>query len=104
MSSFHVLTSIRNYPFILTVLIVQKVVGAWNWYQVEAALEAIAIGCLGGRTPGKDKPWTKEEITVFCAMARAEMKNPAVHGQYDLYVSPQHSERVDDFISNANVA
>ena len=59
--------------------------GAWNYYQLEAGLEGMAIGCLV-RTPGKDKVWTQEEIMVLCAQARAEMKDPRIHSLCDLYV------------------
>lgn len=74
---------ITDTPFSLS----QKKVGAWNYYQLEAGLEGMAIGCLA-RTPGKEKEWSQEEIIVLCARARAEMKDPAVHGLFYLYVSP----------------
>ena len=54
---------------------------------MDAALEGQAIGCLV-RTPGKEKVWSPEEITVLCAQARAEMKDPRIHAQAALYVAP----------------
>ena len=62
-----------------------KKVGAWNWHQVDNGLEGMAIGCLA-RGSGDQKPWTMEEITELCALARTELKNPGIHGQYDFYV------------------
>lgn len=62
-----------------------KQIGVWNYLQFEAGMEGIAIGCLA-KTPGEEKAWTMDEINVLVAQARADMKNPKVHAQYDFYV------------------
>lgn len=32
--------------------------------------------------------WSKEEVDVLVAQTRADAKNPKIHAQFDLYVSP----------------
>lgn len=55
----------------------------WNYLQLEAGLEGIGIGCLI-KSPATTKPWTFEEVNVLLGKTRADMKNPRLHGQYDL--------------------
>ncbi|KAL1953535.1 hypothetical protein VTO42DRAFT_2633 [Malbranchea cinnamomea] len=62
-----------------------KRVGAWNYYQFDRGMDGMAIGTLL-RNTGTKRPWTMEEIQVLMAHCRAEMKNPKVHGQFEMYV------------------
>ncbi|KAH0846300.1 putative methyltransferase [Fonsecaea pedrosoi] len=58
-----------------------KQVGICNYLQFQAGMEGIALGCLA-RTAGD--PWSIEEVQVLLAETRRDMKNPKIHGQYDL--------------------
>jgi len=56
-----------------------KEVGIWNLHQLLQGLDAFSfrllIEVLG---------WTKEEVIVFLAGVRKDLKNPNVHGYYNL--------------------
>ncbi|OAP61314.1 hypothetical protein AYL99_03515 [Fonsecaea erecta] len=58
-----------------------KQVGICNYLQFQAGMEGIAIGCLVRTEPD---PWSIEEVQALLAEARRDMRNPKIHGQYDL--------------------
>ena len=57
-----------------------KKVGTYNLLQMQTAIEGICLGTL----PNAPQPWTEEEIQVFLAQIRSDMRNPRIHSQYDL--------------------
>ena len=61
----------------------QKQIGAFNQLQLEQGLEGLTIGMLTQRTPTEDA-WSMEEVQVLLAEVRQDLKNPKLHGQFDL--------------------
>lgn len=57
-----------------------KKIGAYNLLQMETAIEGICLGTL----PHAPQPWSDEEIQVFLTQIRKDLRNPRIHGQYDL--------------------
>lgn len=51
-----------------------KEVGYWYYMNLEVGLEGLLMALL---TRGLG--WTKEEVMVFCAKVRPELKNPKIH-------------------------
>lgn len=51
-----------------------KEVGYWYYMNLQVGLEGLLMGLL---TRGLG--WTRDEVTVFCAKIRLEMKNPKIH-------------------------
>jgi hypothetical protein len=57
---------------------VLKEVGQLQYAHWNAALEGWAMWLLTHF--GEPEPWTKEEVQVFLAQVRVELKNPRIHG------------------------
>jgi SAM-dependent methyltransferase len=57
-----------------------KEIGAWNYIQTEEGLEGFATYILHVQ-----KGWTKDEVDVFCAKVRAELKDRTMHSMATLY-------------------
>ncbi|TDZ14679.1 Secondary metabolism regulator LAE1 [Colletotrichum orbiculare MAFF 240422] len=55
-------------------------IGQWNYYNFADAAEALAMAPLT-RAHG----WSKEEVQVFTASVRKDMRNPAIHSYMKLY-------------------
>lgn len=51
-----------------------KEVGYWYYINLEVGLEGLLMGLL---TRGLG--WAKEEVVVFCAKVRPELRNPRIH-------------------------
>lgn len=62
-----------------------KEVGQLEYAHWKAALEGWAMWLLTHF--GEPEPWTKEEVHVFLAAVRLEMKNSRLHGYNWMYVS-----------------
>ncbi|KAL2112294.1 hypothetical protein VUR80DRAFT_7981 [Thermomyces stellatus] len=58
-----------------------KEVGYWYYMNLEVGLEGLLMALL---TRGLG--WTKEEVMVFCAKVRPELKNPKIHAYLPIYV------------------
>jgi SAM-dependent methyltransferase len=57
-----------------------KTVGVYNLLQMQTAIEGICLGTL----PHAPQPWSDEEIQIFLAQIRNDMRNRKIHAQYDL--------------------
>ena len=62
-----------------SIWILQKQIGAYNFLQMQQGLEGIALATLT-----RSGEWTLEEVQVLVAKARQDLRNPRIHGQYDL--------------------
>jgi hypothetical protein len=51
--------------------------------QLDEGLEGLTIGMLTKRT-ATENAWSMEEVQVFLAEVRVDLRNPKLHGQYDL--------------------
>jgi len=60
-----------------------KKIGAYNLLQMQMAIEGICLGTL----TNAPQPWSVEEIQVFLAQIRDDLRNPKIHAQYDFYVA-----------------
>ncbi|KAJ3547835.1 hypothetical protein NM208_g1306 [Fusarium decemcellulare] len=58
-----------------------KELGAWTLHNIDTALEAIS-NALFTRVLG----WTKPELDVFLVQVRKDIKNPAIHAYWPIYV------------------
>ena len=65
---------------------VMKEVGIINLVQMDKAIEAICLGVLTQLPPEAGGPWSWEEIQVFLAGIRKDMRNKKIHSLYDFYV------------------
>ena len=62
-----------------SIWILQKQIGAYNFLQMRQGLEGIGLATLT-----RSGEWTPEEVRVFVAKAMQDLRNPGIHGQYDL--------------------
>lgn len=51
--------------------------------QYQERIDGTTIGVLM-RLSGPDPPWSMEEVQVLLARTKADLRDPKIHGQYDL--------------------
>ena len=56
-----------------------KDLGYWNYTSLDIGLEGLLMALL---TRGLG--WTKEEVLVYCAQARAALRDPRIHAYYPM--------------------
>ncbi|KXL42988.1 hypothetical protein M433DRAFT_70868, partial [Acidomyces richmondensis BFW] len=71
-----------------------KEIGIINLIQMEQAVEGICLGVLTQLGPEAGGPWTWEQIQVFLAEIRNDMRNKKIHGVYDFYVVNGQKPRI----------
>ena len=64
----------------------QKEIGVFNLVQMERGVEGVCLAVLPNLPPEVGGPWEYEEVQVFLADIRKDMRNPKIHGLYDFWV------------------
>lgn len=65
---------------------ITKEIGVYNMIQMEKAVEGVCLAVLPNLPEEAGGPWTYEEVQVFVAEIRKDMRNPKIHGLYDFWV------------------